>query len=287
MIAEAGGGDPEAAANLRAAYGIDQPLYIQLIKYLGNILVGDFGHSFYYDESVLSIIFNHLPATLMLTISAMLLAVVVGTSLGIIAALRPHGWTSHFVTLISLLGYATPVFWLGMIVLIVFAEQFPLFPAYGLSSVPAPEAFLDRVIDVIHHLVLPVFTLSILFMASYSRLSRASMLDVLGSDYIRTARAKGLLEWSVILKHALKNAALPIVTMAGMQLGQGFSGAVLVELVFSLPGIGPLLYDSIIRHDYPVMLGILFGSALAVVVANILTDLMYRLLDPRIRLHNQ
>ncbi|TAL89364.1 MAG: ABC transporter permease [Candidimonas sp.] len=287
IVAESGGADPAVVAQLRASYGLDKPLYVQLYKYLGKMCTGDFGQSFHYHASVLSVIMQRLPETLMLTISALILAVIIGTVLGVIAALQPDGWRSHFVTLISLVGYATPVFWLGMMVLMVFANQFPLFPAYGLTSVPPPETAWALAVDIAYHLVLPVFTLSILFLASYSRIARASMLDVLGSDYIRTARAKGLLESVVVLKHALRNAALPIVTLAGLQLGQAFSGAVLVEVVFSLPGIGPLLYDSIIGHDYPLMLGILFGSAFTVVTANILTDLVYRILDPRIRLHEQ
>lgn len=284
LVAESGGGDPAVIAQMRASYGLDQPLYVQLYKYLGKVATGDFGRSFHYDAPVLGVIMERLPSTLLLTISALIVAVIVGTALGVIAALRPRGWRNYFVTLISLLGYATPVFWLGMIVLIVFADKFGLFPAYGLTSVPPPETAWALAVDVLHHLALPVFTLSILFLASYSRISRASMLDVLGSDYIRTARAKGLLESVVVLKHALRNAALPIVTLAGLQLGHAFSGAVLVEVVFSLPGIGPLLYESIIRHDYPVMLGVLFGAAFTVVIANIITDLVYRILDPRIRL---
>jgi peptide/nickel transport system permease protein len=141
----------------------------------------------------------------------------------------------------------------------------------------------DRILDVINHLVLPTFTLAILYLANYSRISRASMLDVLGADYIRTARTKGLSEFKVIFKHALKNAALPVVTLAGLQLGHIFSGAVLVETVFSLPGLGPLLYESIVRRDYPVILGVLFGAASMTIVANIITDLVYKRMDPRIQ----
>ena len=168
-------------------------------------------------------------------------------------------------------------------VLLLFSLYIPIFPAFGIRSIPTLETTLGRFLDTLHHLVLPVFTLSMLFLASYSRLARASMLDVLGSDYIRTARSKGLSELAVIFKHALKNASVPVVTMAGLQLGHIFSGAVLVETVFSLPGIGPLLYESIMRRDYPVMLGVLFGAAVTTIIANILTDMAYRLIDPRIR----
>jgi peptide/nickel transport system permease protein len=247
------------------------------------MLTGDLGYSYYYDKSVLSLLLSHLPSTLMLALAALIIAVFIGTLLGVVAALHPQGISSHLVTVFSLLGYATPVFWLGMMILLLFSLYIPLFPAFGIRSIPVPETALARTLDVIHHLILPIFTLSILFLASYSRVGRASMLDVLGSDYIRTARAKGLSEIVVIFKHALKNAALPIVTLAGLQLGYIFSGAVLVETVFSLPGVGPLLYESIMRRDYPVMLGVLFGAAVTTIIANILTDLSYRLLDPRIR----
>lgn len=283
MLAEAGGGDPELAARLRASYGLDQPIYVQLIKYLGRVLVGDLGYSFYYDQPVTTLILDSLPTTLMLTLSALVLAVVIGTLFGVYAAIRPKGAFSHFVTVFSLFGYATPVFWLGMIILLVFALYIPLFPAYGIRTIPEPEHAWDRFVDIINHLVLPTFTLAILYLANYSRISRASMLDVLGADYIRTARTKGLSEYKVIFKHALKNAALPVVTLAGLQLAQVFSGAVLVETVFSLPGVGPLLYESIVRRDFPVILGVLFGAAATTIVANIITDLIYRKMDPRIQ----
>jgi len=283
IVTEAGGGNPAIAEQIRISYGLDKPLHVQLLKYLGKMLTGDLGFSYYYDQSVTSLLLGHLPSTLILTLSALVIAVLIGTLLGVIAAIRPRGISSHIVTLFSLLGYATPVFWLGMMVLLLFSYYIPIFPAFGVRSIPIPDGMFARALDVVHHMVLPVFTLSILFLASYSRLSRASMLDVLGADYIRTARSKGLAEAVVIFKHALKNAALPIVTMAGLQLGYIFSGAVLVETVFSLPGVGPLLYESIMRRDYPVMLGVLFGATVTVIAANIITDLIYRVLDPRIK----
>ncbi|MGY9035747.1 MAG: ABC transporter permease [Rhodobacterales bacterium] len=283
MLAEGGGGDPELAARLRASYGLDEATHIQLIKYLGQVFRGDLGYSFYYDQSVTELLLGHLPTTLMLTISALILAVVFGTLFGVYAALKPKGIFSNFVTVLSLFGYATPVFWLGMIILLVFALYLPLFPAFGIRSLPEPEHAVGRILDIIHHLVLPTFTLAILYLASYSRISRASMLDVLGSDYIRTARAKGLSETKVIFKHSLKNAAMPVVTLAGLQLAQVFSGAILVETVFSLPGVGPLLYESIVRRDFPVILGVLFGAASTTIIANIITDLIYKYMDPRIQ----
>ncbi|WP_372921369.1 ABC transporter permease [Roseovarius sp.] len=283
MLAEAGGGDAEMAARLREAYGLDEPIYIQLLKYLGRVLTGDLGYSFYYDETVATLLLQRLPTTLMLTLSALVIAVFLGTLFGVYAALRPNGLFSNFVTILSLFGYATPVFWLGMIVLLVFALYLPWFPAYGIRSFPAPDTVIGRAVDIAYHLVLPTFTLAILYLANYSRISRAAMMDVLGADYIRTARTKGLPERKVIFKHALKNASLPVVTLAGLQLAQVFSGAVLVETVFSLPGVGPLLYESIVRRDFPVILGVLFGAAATTIVANIITDLIYKRMDPRIK----
>ncbi len=155
MLAEAGGGDAEQAARLRASYGLDQSIYIQLVKYLGRVLTGDLGYSFYYDESVTTLLLGHLPTTLMLTLSALVIAVVLGTLFGVYAAIKPNGWFSNFVTIFSLFGYATPVFWLGMIILLAFALHLPLFPAYGIRSIPEPDTAIGRFFDIINHLVLP------------------------------------------------------------------------------------------------------------------------------------
>lgn len=281
LIAD-GGASEEVIQRIREAYGLDQSVLTQLMRYIAAIFQGDLGYSFHFNKPVTQVILEALPVTIMLGLAALFISSLFGTVLGVAAALRPNHLTSHLVTFISLIGYATPTFWFGMMMLIAFASWLPLFPAYGLTSVPPPRDFVGYALDVSYHLVLPAITLSGLFLASISRLSRASMLDVLGADYIRTAEAKGLTRASVIYKHALRNAAIPIVTMIGLQLGQLLSGAVLVETVFSLPGIGPLLFESVLRRDYPVMLGILLMSAVMVIVANILTDLTYRLIDPRV-----
>ena len=278
-----GGATEEAVKRIREDYGLDQPIGTQLFTYVLNILTGDLGYSFHFNKQVTEVIFEALPVTILLGLAALFLSSILGVVLGVAAALRPTHLTSHVVTLISLIGYATPTFWFGMMMLIAFASWLPLFPAYGLTSVPPPKGFMPYALDAAYHLVLPAATLAGLFLASISRLSRASMLEVLNADYIRTAEAMGLTRASVIYKHALRNAAIPIVTMIGLQLGQLLSGAVLVETVFSLPGIGPLLFESVLRRDYPVMLGILLMSAGMVIFANILTDLTYRLIDPRIR----
>jgi peptide/nickel transport system permease protein len=191
---------------------------------------------------------------------------------------------SAFVSVFSTIGYAVPVFWTGIMLVILFASVIPIFPVEGMADIRLRNAsLLAQALDILHHLALPAFTLAIIFLAQYARLSRAAMLDVLGSDYIRTARAKGAPERTVLFRHALRNALLPILTVAGLQFGNLISGALLVETVFNWPGMGRLAFDSILRRDYPTLLGVLFFASLMVVAANLITDLSYRLADPRLR----
>lgn len=284
IAGEMGGATEEMLADIRAAYGLDQPFHVQLFTYIGKVLQGDLGYSFYFDRPVTELILDRLGPTILLVVSSLLLAIFVGTLLGVMAARRPNGMLSHLVTVLALIGYALPVFWTGIMLVILFASVFPLFPVSGMRDMVADTgSTFGYILDVLHHLALPVLTLSTIYLAFYSRLSRASMLDVLGADYIRTARAKGLTESVVMFKHALRNAVLPVITFAGLQFSGLFSGAVLVETVFSWPGLGSLAYDSILRRDSPTLLGILFFSALIVVVVNLLTDLTYRVVDPRIK----
>ena len=283
IAGEMGGATEEMLAEIRARYGLDQPLPVQLWRYVSRAARGDLGRSLFFDAPVTTLILERMPATVLLVLSSLLVSVLVGTWLGVLAARNPRGWLSQSITVLALVGYSAPVFWTGILLLLLFALAIPIFPASGMSDVTRELSALGRVLDVLHHLVLPTLTLAIIYLAQYSRLARASMLEVLGMDYIRTARAKGLAEPTVVYKHALRNAILPVVTIAGLQFSQLLSGAVLVETVFNWPGLGRLAFDSILRRDHPVVLGILFCSALLVVVANILTDLCYRLVDPRIR----
>ncbi len=278
-----GASSAEMLAELRRLYGLDQPLHVQLLKYLGRIAAGDFGYSYYFDQPVLGLIAERILPTLLLVLSALILSVTGGTILGVLTARRPRSVMSHITTFFSLAAYSAPVFWTGILLLILFGLVWPVFPVNGMRSPLSGEGALEAVLDTLHHLVLPALTLGLIYLAQYSRLSRASMLDVLGADYIRTARAKGLSERSVIFRHALRNAVLPVITMAGLQFGNLFAGAVLVETVYNWPGMGRLAYDSILRRDTPTILAILFFSALIVITANMLTDLAYRLIDPRIR----
>jgi peptide/nickel transport system permease protein len=216
-------------------------------------------------------------------LTALMLAVFLGTILGIMAAQKPKSFFSGFVTLISLAGYSAPVFWTGIMLLILFSYLVPIFPSFGMYEVGGGGNMLSHFLDVLHHLVLPALTLASIYLAVYSRIARASMMDVLGSDYIRTARSKGLSERVVVYKHALKNAVLPVITMAGLQFSQLIAGAVVVETVFSWPGMGQMAFEAILRRDHTLLLGILFFSTLIVIVVNLLTDMSYRLLDPRIK----
>jgi len=284
IAGEMGGANEALLAAIRADYGLDKPMLTQLGIYLGNILRGDLGQSYFFNQPVATLIGNRIGPTILLVLSAQVISIVLGVFLGVIAARKPNGVLSGVVSVIATVGYAVPVFWTGIMLIILFASVFPIFPVEGMQSVRLREASLwVKTVDIAHHLVLPAFTLALIYLAQYARLSRASMLEVLGSDYIRTARAKGAPERSVLFKHALRNASLPILTVAGLQFGNLISGALLVETVFNWPGMGRLAFESILRRDYPTILGVLFVASAMVVVANLLTDLSYRLADPRLR----
>ncbi|MHA6263089.1 ABC transporter permease [Arenibacterium sp. CAU 1754] len=278
-----GGADQELLDQIRADYGLDQPFLVQLGRYIGGVFQGNLGYSFFYNQPVTKLILERLPATLLLVITAQILALVVGVVLGVISARKPNGIASHFVTFLALFGYSAPVFWTGILLLIAFSLKIQWFPVAGMQDVTISGGVWVHFWDVVRHLVLPMVTLSSIFLALYSRLSRATMMEVLGSDYVRTAKAKGLSENQVVYKHALKNSLSPVITLAGLQLSAVVSGAVLVESVFSWPGLGTLAFQSIIARDTPTILGILFFSALVVIVGNLLTDMALRAIDPRMR----
>jgi peptide/nickel transport system permease protein len=286
-IAGASGGmSEELKAELRTQYGLDKPLVVQLGVYLSKVVQGDLGYSYFFNLPVSELIIDRLPATLLLVLASVLMAFLIGTTLGVLSSRKPNGLLSQLVNVVSLVGFAAPVFWTGMLLVILFASVFPWFPISGMRSVElATDAtgWAD-IVDVLHHLVLPTATLALVYIAQYSRLARASMLDVLGSDFIRTARAKGLPERIVLYKHALRNAVLPVITILGLQFGNVLAGAILVETVFNWPGLGRLAFDSVLRRDYPTILGVLLFSSVVVVLMNQLTDVAYRLIDPRIKL---
>ncbi len=283
IAGEMGGATQEMLDSIRATYGLDQPVSVQLGVYLRRVLSGDLGQSFFYNAPVAGLILRRLGPTLLLVTTSLILAIVGGTLLGVLAARNPEGIFSSIVTVLALIGYSMPVFWSGLMLVILFASVFPIFPVSDMRDILYKGGAIGAALDVAHHLVLPSFTLAIIYLAQYSRIARASMLEVLGADYIRTARAKGLTETVVVGKHALRNAILPVVTIAGLQFGSLLSGAVLVETVFNWPGLGTLAFESILRRDFPTVLGILLFSALLVIVANLITDFCYQLIDPRIK----
>ncbi|MGA0614371.1 ABC transporter permease [Paracoccus sp. KR1-242] len=282
IAGEMGGASPEVMAAIRQQYGLDKPVLTQLALYLGRALQGDLGMSYFYNRPVVELIVSRLGPTLLLVAAALAFAMLAGTRLGLMAAKNPRGIASGVVTVLSLVGYSAPVFWTGLMLVILFGAKIPLFPIAGMIDVVKVGGPLTRALDIAHHLVLPALTLGLVYLAQYSRLTRASMLEVLGADYIRTARAKGVSERQVLGRHAFRNALLPVVTVAGMQFGAIISGAVLVETVFSWPGLGTLAFQAILARDYPTVLGILFFSTLIVIIANLLTDFVSRLLDPRL-----
>lgn len=278
-----GGATKEGLDEIRRLYGLDQSLPQQFAIYVGRLVRGDLGTSVYFNAPVVELIAQRIGPTALLVLTSLAIAFCVGTLLGVMAARNPSGLVSQFVSIASLVGYAAPVFWTGIVLILVFASWFPLFPAQGMTDPRTAPGLFQQMLDVLRHLVLPAATLASVYLAQYSRLSRTSMIEALGADYVRTARAKGVSERIVVYKHALRNAILPLVTVAGVQVGHLLAGAVLVETVFGWPGMGRLAYESILRRDAPLMLGILFCSALLVILANLATDLLYGLIDPRIR----
>ena len=283
IAGESGAGDPELIEQIREDLGLDDPYLVQLSRYVGDVASGDFGTSYRFNEPVTSLIGDRIWPTILLVTTALLFAIVIGVLVGVFTARRPESPVSHGVTVFSLVGYSMPVFWTGYLLIIAFASNVRWFPVAGMRDVRLEGNRFEEWLDIAHHLILPALTLGLIYLAQYSRLSRASMLEVLQSDYVRTARAKGLAERKVVYKHALRNAVIPVITIAGLQFGALLSGALLVETVFNWPGLGRLAADSVFQRDAPVLLGVLICSAVLVVVINILTDVVYRMIDPRIR----
>lgn len=273
----------EYVTRLRQDLGLDKPLPVQLLLYLGKVAQGDFGYSFAQRRPVLNVIFERMGATLLLAGTAWLLAAVLGVAMGILSSLRQYSLVDHATTVAALIGFSVPVFWLGQLLMLLFSVGLGWLPPQGMQSIREEYTGLRYYLDIGAHLILPALALSTRFLAINARLTRSSMLDALGREFITTARAKGLPELRVILHHGLRNALLPVVTVMGLNLGFLFAGSALVETVFGWPGVGRLLFDSISTRDYPILLGIFVVVALTVIIANLLTDLAYAVLDPRIR----
>ncbi|MGP1679155.1 MAG: ABC transporter permease [Burkholderiales bacterium] len=282
LVAQMGGGDQKMVEELRRFYGLDAPVAVQLGRYMWRLVQLDLGYSAIYGKPVASVILERLPATLLLMGSALSFAFFAGIALGIVAARKVNQWPDTLISMLGLVFYATPSFWFGLMGIVVFAIKLAWLPAGGFETVGAGYAGFMRVLDIARYLVLPTLTLALIFLAIYLRIMRASMLEVLTLDFVRTARAKGVAEQAVIVRHVLRNALLPVVTLIGLQAGTMLGGSVVVESVFALPGLGRLAYESVVQRDLNTLLGIVFVSALLVIAVNFIVDLIYARLDPRI-----
>lgn len=282
MAGEAGAADQVFLDQLRARFGLDRPIYEQLAIYLKGIATLDLGFSYRQNRSVLELIAERLPATLLLTGTAFAISLGLGILFGILAARRAGSWSDTAITTGALLFYATPLFWIALLSQIVFSLKLGWVPNVGYETIGADYRGLARLLDIGHHLILPALTLGLFFTALYARMMRASMLETAGADFVRTARAKGVAPGTVTRRHVARNAILPVVTLAGLQAGQIVGGAVLTETVFAWPGIGRLMFEALAQRDYQVLLGVFFVSSAMVVLFNIATDLLYRVVDPRI-----
>jgi peptide/nickel transport system permease protein len=269
----------EDLKRLEHALGLDQPVYLQYLSWLSAFVTGDWGYSYSSHRAVLTSIVERLPATLYLMGSVYVVTLVVAIPIGIFTALRQYSWFDHLVTGATFAFLSTPTFWLGLMLIIVFGLQLRLLPLGGMATLGTDFNLVDR----IRHLILPVATLSLVGVGRYVRFLRASMLETLTQDYLRTARAKGLLERVVIARHALKNASIPLVTVAALDLPELFVGALVTEQIFGWPGMGRLYWDAATRSDYPIVMGFLAVSAALIILANLLADMFYAYLDPRIR----
>ena len=282
LAGEAGSATPEYMAELRAKFGLDQPLPVQLLVYLKNIISLDLGYSFRHDMPVSVLIVDRFWPTLLLMVSTIILAVLFGILLGLLAAINLNTWKDAVISVFALITYATPLFWVGLMMIVVFSINLRWFPTSGMENIAAFYEGFDRFVDITHHLVLPTITLSLFYLALYTRLMRASMLEQYGQDYVVTARAKGLPERRITFGHVLRNALLPVVTMAGVQVGALIGGSVIVESVFAWPGLGMLAFESLFARDLNLLLGIFLISSVLVVLVNLIVDVIYCFLDPRI-----
>ena len=283
LAGEAGAATPEYLAELRARFGLDRPFHIQLGNYVWQLAKLDLGYSFRHNQTVLQLILGRLPATLLLMASGLVVAVTLGAWLGVTASQKVNSLSDNLISLFAMLAFATPVFWMGLMMIVLFSVHLGWLPSSGMETIAAGHQGLTRVLDVARHMIMPVATLSLFYVALYTRVMRASMLEVFIQDYVTTARAKGLSERRITFRHVLRNALLPVVTLVGVQIGGMLGGSVLVETVFSWPGLGRLAFEAVFQRDINLLLGILLLCSFVVILANIAVDLAYSWLDPRIR----
>lgn len=275
--------DPAMLDQLRHTYGVDQPTWVQLAKYIWSVMRLDLGFSYRQNAPVLDVILAQLPATVILMLAATTIALLVGVTAGVLASIKVNSLWDNLISLGAVFFFAAPSFWLGIMMTVLFAVKLGWFPVGGMRTIGSDHGAFGDALDVMHHLVLPATALGLFYAATYARVMRASMLEVFRLDFVRTARAKGLSPGRVLIAHVMRNALLPIVTLLGLQLGTMLGGSVVIEAVFSWPGIGSLLFDSVMSRNFPMVLGVLVLGSLLVAVCNATVDLLYLRLDPRIR----
>ncbi|MBX3539943.1 MAG: ABC transporter permease [Chelatococcus sp.] len=276
--------NPEYMAAVRERYGLDLPLPQQLLNYLMQIASGDLGLSYRTREPVLDVILERVPATLLLAGTSLVLAAILGTAIGAFVARRPGSALDTSVTSLSISLFSIPVFWLGLMLILLFAVKLRWFPSTGMVTVGGPREGIGRVMDIIWHMVLPVLALATVWLGQYVRLARASVADVLAESYVTTGRAIGFSEPQILMKFGLRNALLPIITVLGLEIGVLLTGAVLTETVFSWPGLGRLIYEAILARDTPIIMGAFIIMSFTVMIASLVTDVLYAALDPRVKL---
>ena len=282
IAGQSGHGTPELVAALRRDFGLDLPLVQQFFVFVGRLLRFDLGYSAVQQVPVIDLILGRMPATLILMLSAIALAIGVGVILGVAAARRRGTWIDHLISVGALVFYAVPVFWLGLMLIVLFSIVLGVLPSGGMSEIGKAGTGFAHALDVLRHLILPAITMALFYLALYTRVMRTSMLEVFSLEYIVAARAKGLSESAIAWRHAVPNAILPVVTLAGIQFGHLLGGSILIETVFGWPGLGRLVFDALLQRDTNVLLGVLFVSSVVVVVVNLAVDLLYGFLDPRI-----
>ena len=282
IAGEAGSATAESMAMVRAQFGLDQPMLAQLMDYLTQLSHFSLGYSPRFNAPVATLIMSRLPNTLALMGSALAIAIVIGVALGAVMAAWPGRWSDRLISFLVLVMYSAPGFWIGLMAIVVFSVHLGWFPSGGNMTIAGDLHSFAWLRDRLNYMVLPALSLATIFMAIYARLTRASMLEVARQDFVRTARSKGLHPFQVQLRHILKNALIPITTMAGIHLGNLLGGAVVVETVFGWPGMGRLALEAVAGRDYKVLLGVLLLASMLVVAANALIDLLQAWLDPRI-----
>ena len=284
MTAENQVSDPATIELLRKTYGLDDPVWLQLVKYIWALLQLDFGFSYRQNMPVIQAISVHLPATLLLMVSSITLALAVGVAAGVVASVKVRTVWDSLVSIAAMFFFAAPSFWLGIMLIVLFSVKLGWLPVGGMATIGGVGGGIAGILDILHHLILPTLALGLFYAAIYARVMRSSMLEVAQLDFVRTARAKGLSRNKVTVSHVLRNALLPVVTILGVQMGTVLAGSVVIESVFSWPGVGSLLFDSVSSRNYPVVLGIMVLGSLVVIAANIAVDLVYMWLDPRIEI---